>query len=126
MIRCRYLPAWIRNGGPGFRRSWLIIAATITLVLIAVVVYGFSFFRLRHSLRVTGPDFVARHCYLFSEDPARNRKLVTFYRPMITFTGGVVEVEYNLLSRETQQSSDPALYLTEFEEGAWGGGLLSE
>ena len=128
MIRSGHLPTWIRRAALGYGRLRLFVTVASLLIIIAAILYAASFFWLRHGLWVTGPDFVVHHCYLFSEIPTRNRKLVRLYRPMICFTGGLVEEEYNMLSSEDQDSSGRSLYLTEFEEDSWGGilGLLVE
>lgn len=115
------MPAWIqRVDTKDSRRSRLFIATTSVLVMIAVIVYAISFLCRRHGAFVTGTDFVPHRCYLFSAIPAKNRKLVTFYRPMIWLSGGLVEAEYKeKVRRRAKITSDTPLYLTEFAEGSW-------
>ena len=120
MIRSGHLPTWIRRAALGYGRLRLFITVASVLIIIAAIVYTVSFFRRRHEIWATDPDFAIHHYYLFSASPTRNRKLVTFYRPMIWLSGGWVEEDYkdNVDSIE-KSSSDKGLYLTEFSDDAF-------
>jgi len=120
MIRRKHLLTWIRGAGQGYGRLRLLITVASVLIIISAIVYAASFFRRRHEIWATDPHFAIHHYYLFSAGPTKNRKLVTFYRPMIWLSGGRVEEDYkDNVDIIQKSSSDKGLYLTEFSDDAF-------